>query len=247
MGPPLRTDYKKWLEEQKYASGTVTAQLHRAGRVEECYGDLVEHYNLDRLESVIAELQYSVDDERHNRPNPSKINFNGNARTNLASYRDATKRYLRFLDESGDEVFTPETSETVYSSPEKETAANLFGLERDMQRVLRQSINELEEGLVIIDEGAERSVQAGFIDITAKDKNGAIVVVELKAGKARKDAVGQILSYMGDIYEEEPDTEVRGILVASDFDIKVTSAAKVIPTLELKKYSISFNFEDGKV
>lgn len=243
----MRNDYKRWLEEQQYAEGTVTAQLHRAGRVEECYGDLVEHYNTDRMESVITELRYSANDERHNKPNPSKIEFNGNIKNNLASYRNATERYRRFLDESGDEVFTPDTNETVYSSPEKETAANLFGLERDMQRVLRQSINELEEGLVIIDEGAERSVQAGFIDITAKDKNGAIVVIELKAGKARKDAVGQILSYMGDISEEEPDTEVRGILVASDFDVKVTSASKVISTLELKKYSISFNFEDGKV
>ena len=59
--------------------------MHRAGRVEECYGNLDEHYDRDRLRVVIDELKYSTDDERRNKPNPSKIPFNGNTRSNSKS------------------------------------------------------------------------------------------------------------------------------------------------------------------
>lgn len=46
---------------------------------------------------------------------------------------------------------------------------------------------------------------------------------------------------MGDLQEEE-ETPVRGILVAHDFDKRAKAAARVVPTLELKKYSIEFKF-----
>ena len=35
------------------------------------------HYAQDRMASVIEELKYSVDDQRSNRPNPSKMPING--------------------------------------------------------------------------------------------------------------------------------------------------------------------------
>ena len=89
----MKSTYQHWLEQRGYADGTVQAQMHRAGRVEECYGDLDEHYDRDQLRSVIDELKYSAEDERRNKPNPSKIPFNGNIRNNLASYRNATERY----------------------------------------------------------------------------------------------------------------------------------------------------------
>jgi hypothetical protein len=47
-----------------------------------------------------------------------------------------------------------------------------IGLERDMQAALRIAINQLEAGLVITDDGAERSVDSGFIDITARSRSG---------------------------------------------------------------------------
>jgi endonuclease len=56
----MRADYKFWLERQKYDAGTITAQLHRAGRVEKYYGDLDQHYLNDRLEGVVAALNYTT-------------------------------------------------------------------------------------------------------------------------------------------------------------------------------------------
>ena len=80
-----------------------------------------------------------------------------------------------------------------------------------MQAALRIEINQLESGLTIIDDGAERSVDSGPIDITARDTSGMTVVVELKPGPAGQRAVAQILSYMGDVAAEEESGKVRGI------------------------------------
>lgn len=114
-----------------------------------------------------------------------------------------------------------------------------------MQTALRRTIEQLEQGLEITDDGAERSVSSGFIDITAKDANGSTVVVELKTGTAGQRAVAQILSYMGDVAMDEPDVEVRGILVAGGFDRKSRAAARVVPTLSLREYKVKFEFMDA--
>ena len=236
----MKPTYREWLEQQRYSEVTVNAQVYRAKKVEECYGDLDKNYEDDRLQSVISDLKYSREDERQHKPNTSKISFEGDIRNNLASYRNATERYRRFRDEtSGD------GNGGGYSEVENETIADngrLIGLERDMQAALRSSIEQLEPGLEIIDDGAERSVSSGFIDITAKDADGRIVVIELKTGTARQRAVAQVLSYMGDIAEEEPGAAVRGILVAADFDTKARAAARVVPVLSLQSYRVNFKF-----
>jgi len=97
------------------------------------------------------------------------IPFDGNTRNNLASYRNATERYCKFRRETVND----EDIASISSFPMKdsETDVNeqgqLIGLERDMQAALRRAIEQLELGLEIVDDGAERSVSSGFIDITA--------------------------------------------------------------------------------
>ena len=117
-----------------------------------------------------------------------------------------------------------------------------FGLECDLQIALRSNIQQLEQGLKIIDEGKEQTTEAGRIDITAEDKEGAIVVIELKAGAATPACITQILSYMGALSEAE-QKPVRGILVAGDFPSRLVFAARAVPNLQLKKYSFRFSFE----
>ena len=242
----MKAGYRGWLEGQKYDAGTISAQMYRAARVEEHHGNLDEHYANDRLASLIDTLRYSTDDKRHNRPNPSKIPFEGDIRNNLASYRNAVERYRKFRDSGGDAIEVPETEEVraVVEKVEEEVGQRI-GLERDMQAALRIEINQLEQGLTIIDDGAERYVDSGFIDITARDASGTTVVIELKAGPAGQRAVAQILSYMGDIAAEEESGQVRGILVASSFDAKAKSAARMVSSLILRKYSVRFLFSDA--
>ena len=118
-----------------------------------------------------------------------------------------------------------------------------FGLERDLQCALRANIEQLESGLRIIDGGTEKTVDAGRIDITAKDSENRVVVIELKAGTSQLRDIAQLLSYMGSIDNAE-GWEIRGILVANDFDDRLVLAAQAVPNISLKAYSFSFSFED---
>ena len=179
----MKPTYRAWLEGQKYDQGTVNTQMSRATQVEECHGNLDQHFDDDRMASLIHALSYSTADQRQGRPNPSKIRTSGDIRTNLASYRNAVENYRRFRltgDNGADrpaqlvsEVATVEVTEDL---------GQRIGLERDMQASLRLVIGQLEPGMTIIDDGVERKVESGFIDITARDLGGMTVVIELKAG-----------------------------------------------------------------
>lgn len=123
----------------------------------------------------------------------------------------------------------------------EESTETTFGLERDLQSALRRHIDDLEQGLFVIDDGKERKVPSGFIDITARDRDGSAVAIELKAGTADRGDLGQVLSYIGDLMEQEPS--VRGLLVAGDFTTRAIAAARAAPNVRLVRYGIRFSFE----
>ena len=233
----MQTDtYRAWLEQLGLAQSSVDTHISDARRVQRHYGDLDDLYAEDHLASVLQELQYSADDKRRSAPNPSRIPIDGNPYHGLRSYKTAVTRYREYRE-----------ADVIRSDPgpvaqgEDDGRARVIGLERDLQAALRDSIEQLEPGLDIIDGGTERSVASGLIDITAKSRDGTVVVIELKAGTARREAIGQILSYMGDVAAEEPNS-VRGILVAGDFDNKARAAARVVPSLSLCRYRVAFQF-----
>lgn len=242
----MRPDYPRWLSEQQYSENAQRSRISEVRKVEEHYGSLDEHFLNGTYQEVIDSLEYSKHDERANKPNPSKITINGKIRDGLSSYKSAAVLYRKFLNDNtfqGGPVEAIEARESGEIFSEAEETRQRLSLERDMQAALRRNIASLDPALKIIDDGAERAVSSGLIDITCEDGN-SFVVVELKAGKADSRAIGQILGYMGDLQEEEGGKPVRGILVAHDFDQRARSAARVVPTLTLKKYAIEFKFTD---
>ena len=126
----------------------------------------------------------------------------------------------------------------------EEAEEYIIRLERDLQRVLRNNIEQLEPGLKVVDGGSERTVKAGRIDITAEDQEKKLVVIELKAGTANPESIAQILAYMSSLSQEERPP-IRGILVAAGFHPRVVLAAKAVPNLQIKAYSYSFTFRDS--
>lgn len=117
-------------------------------------------------------------------------------------------------------------------------------LERDLHNWLTTRLSEIEPGLILVDGGVEYQTEVGRIDILAKDQTGGLVVIEIKAGKAKDSALGQLLGYMGCLSSSNEQPKVRGILVASSFDTRVICAAKGLPNVKLVKYQLSFNLEE---
>lgn len=154
--------------------------------------------------------------------------------THYAWYKSQIKRGLIVIDES--KVITEEEST---ADTNKEFS---LSLERDLQSYLSLRLDEIENGLELVENGIEFNTSAGDIDILARDIKGNLVVIELKAGKAKDSAVGQILGYMGALSETKADENIRGIIVASDFEPRLFFASKSLNNLQLVKYNLIFNF-----
>ena len=94
--------------------------------------------------------------------------------------------------------------------------ARILHYEKELKTLLRRQLDKVEPGLVAADNGQEREVASGRIDITARDADGNLVVIELKAGPCPAGALEQVLGYSSDL-EEETGTRCRAVIVASEF------------------------------
>ena len=95
----MQRQYEAWLRSKGYDENTVKAQLYRSGRVEQYYGDFDEHFENDRLQSVVEAFVYTAEDARQNRPNPTLIPFKGATAGNMSSYKFSVVRYREYRDE----------------------------------------------------------------------------------------------------------------------------------------------------
>jgi RecB family endonuclease NucS len=87
----------------------------------------------------------------------------------------------------------------------------------------------------------------GTIDILAKDKTtNSYIVIELKRNQTSDDTVGQLARYMGWISEKKNDKNVKGIIIASDYDKKLEYALKVVNNVEVFLYEVNFKLREFK-
>jgi hypothetical protein len=87
----------------------------------------------------------------------------------------------------------------------------LYASEEDMHKAILLKPELLEEGFKPI--SYEKKVEPGFVDVYGEDKDGRLVVVEVKRKTAGKDAVLQLARYI-DAIKEKASRELRGVLVA---------------------------------
>ncbi len=141
---------------------------------------------------------------------------------------------------------TNDVSDQEYDSGNyEEELDTTFTFEKDLQEFISRNLDSLENGLTLLQK--EYSTDIGRVDILAEDKHGIPVVIELKVGTAKREVLGQILSYMACIKQEKGVERVRGILVANDFDHALKLASSQIPDLKLVKYVVKFEFEEVKI
>jgi len=87
----------------------------------------------------------------------------------------------------------------------------LYASEEDMHKAILLEPSLLEEGFKPI--SYEKKVKPGFVDVYGVDKNGKLVVVEVKRKTAGREAALQLAKYIEAI-KLKASREVRGILVA---------------------------------
>jgi RecB family endonuclease NucS len=88
---------------------------------------------------------------------------------------------------------------------------SLYASEKDMQKAVILEPSVLEEGLKPI--AYEKKIEPGFVDVYGIDRNGKLMVVEIKRNPAGRDAVLQLAKYV-DFVKTMTTREVRGVLAA---------------------------------
>jgi RecB family endonuclease NucS len=105
---------------------------------------------------------------------------------------------------------------------------SLYASEENMQRAILRQPSIIEEGLRLIT--YEKKVDPGFIDVYGIDKEGKMVVIEIKRRTAGKEAALQLSKYVESI-KNTVNREIRGILVAPQI---AKGVQKLLMTLGLE-------------
>jgi hypothetical protein len=105
---------------------------------------------------------------------------------------------------------------------------SLYASEEDMQKAILLRPDLLEEGFRPIT--YEKKVEPGFVDVYGEDKDGKLVVVEIKRKTAGKAAAVQLAKYIEAI-RSRADRAVRGILVAPNI---AKDVQRILTTLGLE-------------
>ena len=87
----------------------------------------------------------------------------------------------------------------------------LYASEKDMHQAILLKPSLLEIGFKPI--SYEKKVEPGFVDVYGEDKNGNLVIVEVKRKTAGKEAVLQLAKYI-EALKGRTERKLRGILVA---------------------------------
>lgn len=128
---------------------------------------------------------------------------------------------------------------------ERAAVSSEFLLENDLQRYLAENLEAVEPGLRLYEEDGVRGYEfdAGGrrIDILAVDRNGSLVVLELKVSRGYDRVVGQLLRYVNWVRQNlaEDGQRVRGIILCRTMTDDLRLACASLPDVELFEYSLS--------
>ncbi|WP_188999685.1 endonuclease NucS [Deinococcus roseus] len=125
----------------------------------------------------------------------------------------------------------------------------LSGSEAEMRRTLKQKPDAMEMGLKILEE--ELLTDVGGVDLFARDREGQLVVIELKRARATHEAVFQLDRYVK-LTREQTGQQVRGLLVAPSITFSALERLQglglefcemtVLPVLEEDRQLSLFDF-----
>ncbi|MCE4614019.1 MAG: endonuclease NucS [Desulfurococcales archaeon] len=135
--------------------------------------------------------------------------------------------HISFLDEDGELVIRAirgkpretlvvkcrETYGCIVHGAKEGGGFYMYFSEAEVRDILKEKPELVENGLKIAD--VEKPIQPGFIDLYGIDREGRIVVFEIKRVKAGEEAARQLYGYVERLKRSVPN--IRGVLLAPDF------------------------------
>lgn len=221
-----REEFRRYFRDVVGAvSGSVNSYVSNLNRVDAALGGLDEALSTRGPEELMAWSRRTTE--------PPFDTYPANARA-------ALKRYLTFRLGIGEEPPEEQPDEVeVASAP-----ASFFKLEKEMQSGVRSQLERIESGLREVDEGFEVTTSTGRVDILARDRDGKLVAIELKAGVCPPGALEQVLGYAQSLSDERAEP-VRAILIASSFPDRTLAAAKRSIDVKLLRYEFLLTFSEA--
>lgn len=162
-----------------------------------------------------------------------KVEFNPPMRFDQIEYDNAERSYKRCLEEQLDAIIHAvrlHSSHVAFVSEEK------------VEDYLVRHLDLLEDGMRLM--SRQVIVPDGRIDVLARDKNDALVIIEIKV-EEDKDILWQCVHYPEKIKEKERVREVRMITVCPDYKKHILNHLKEMPGVEIFSYTL--NSELGRI
>ena len=221
-------EFREWMKSQGLKPNTISGYVSNLNAIDPALSGVDEVIAAEGPAGAFAKLEEALSSGALNYP---------------SDRRSVLRKYLDFAADPLNES-APLPSDDVPSPTDAQSY--LFRFEKEMQTAVRRQLESIETGLTAIDNGIETVVPTGKIDILARDADGRVVVIELKAGVCPSSALEQVLGYSEDVFQKM-DEPVRSLLIASAFTDRTQAAAKRTRDLKLIVYDyvLTFNEIDG--
>ncbi|MFV0290931.1 MAG: hypothetical protein ACK5IJ_08570 [Mangrovibacterium sp.] len=195
----MRKVFEKWLQtsavskrDSLYSKSTSYAYANCIGKIsdfiKETEGvdiDLYEVDDIDLLEDYAK--MFRADGAYSNKGNEQNATIR-NAMDALVKFR------IHIADKNIDQ-----------SNMDIDAISIEFGYEKDLERSIVGQIPTLFPEYKLAKDGIQFRIKNKFIDILLEDKEGNLLVLELKLGEAKETVIGQALMYIDLLEEEYPN------------------------------------------
>lgn len=250
IGDPILIYRKKNFEYYAF----VTFKLHYPELAKHLWGSNVKGetweyvYFLDRLTDISVPIKIFnelVGYDEGFTPYGFALTDDKKARL-LEEHFGSISGFLNYLAEGKwvehEKTIPKQVKEYIVEDRLKRQLGNATLLEANLENLLVQNVEAIEPGMKLVGRQLDTK-EVGRLDLLTEDKEGNLVVVELKRGAAGSSIIDQTQRYMGWVMKHvaRDGQRVRGVIVVGSRDAALEYAVSANPQVEVKQFSISLS------
>lgn len=244
--PPVWRMVKEAVEHLGGATTNVAVRDWILGRYPDTRTNTIACQVIVCTVNHASRIHYSENQKQRSATGPQDFLFRP-AKGELVWY-DPTKHGEWEIAETDDGSLIVRGAGQEVPQPVMATAApgegSTFAAEHHLRDYLVKNLSVIEEGLELFSEadrdGVEFNTEMGRIDILAVDKEGGLLVVELKVERGPDQVCGQILRYLGWVKRHlAKGRPVRGLIIAKHISDRIRYALADVPNVTVREYELN--------